>query len=107
MTLIGRGTITADGTVQLLQTTSSAGIFVFIVDKINMQSGDQLALTINTQVLSTGPMHAAYSATFFNAAYAGDIIAYSVPVPVDTVATFTLQQAAGTYRNFDYKILAL
>lgn len=109
LTLLASGTQTAViSTEHTLYTTVSGGIFVFIVDLVNMASGDTTELRIKSKVISGGPLEVTYFQSFTDAQSANNLITVSVPFPCDLVGvTFTLKQVGGVGRTYDWKILSL
>jgi len=109
LTLLASGTQTAViATDHILYTSVSGGIFVFVVDLLNMAGGDTLELRINSKVIAGGPVETTYYQSFSGAQSANNLITVSVPFPCDlTGVLFRLKQTAGVGRAFDYKVLAL
>ncbi len=107
-TLDASGTQTASiNTEHTLRTSTANGTFCFIVDLVNMASGDILELRIKTKVLSGSTQHGAYIWTYKDAQNSDNNVAVSVPIPSDIQAAFTLKQTAGTGRSFDWKVLLI
>ena len=87
---------------------TTPGDYVLKVDKAAMQSGDALELRIYDTVLSGGVSRVVYKYTAPPGAQsADDMIAVSVPIPIDVGVTFTLKQTAGTGRSYPWKVLLL
>jgi len=104
----GSGTQTATiGTEHTLLTTTTPGDYALKVDKNAMQAGDSLELRIYDTVLSGGVSRVAYKYSSSGAQPTDDMIAISVPIPIDIGVTFTLKQTAGTGRAFPWKVLSL
>jgi len=103
------GNTTADGTAQTLASSaglSSGGIFVLIVETVNMAAGDVLELRLYTSVNTANDRQCAF-ASFSNAQ--SDVATLAMPVPVEAGGRFkaTLKQAAGTNRSYQWKIVQL
>lgn len=105
---VGNGTVASViGTEITLATLNVPGIFVFVVDKAAMQTLDVLTLRVYSTVLEGGASRVAYVSTFANAQPSDDEIAYSVPVPSDVEYHVTLQQTAGSPRQYPWKVLQI
>lgn len=101
------GTLTADGTEQTLATvTSGSDTYILVVDLENMVNGDEVTLRIKTTVLSAGNENVIYAMEY--ADDQGDVsIVASIPVPgLEQDVVFTLEQTAGTNRNYDWEVLS-
>lgn len=105
----GSGTQTAAiGTEHTLLTTTTPGDYVLKVDKAAMQGGDTLELRIYDTVLAGGASRVIYQyGPFSGVPSVDDMIAISVPIPIDVGVSFTLKQTAGTGRAFPWKVLLL
>lgn len=99
------GTLTATGVEQTVTTISNAGNYVFTVDLSLMQAGDVTILKIYRKVLTGGALRLAYQQTFYGVQ--DTPVQISVPFPSSYSCSFTLQQSAGTLRQYDYIIEAL
>jgi hypothetical protein len=97
VTSVFSGTQSASVSVEhTLASTTTAGVYVFVVDLASMASADVVVLRVKTKCISGGTSRVAYIATY---AYTqGDPIKYSIPVPVDTEIVCTLEQTAGVAR---------
>lgn len=107
LTTLATGTQTAIiSTEHTLYTSIAGGVFVFIVDLLNMAGGDTLELRMKQKVVAT--LSGAYFQSFSGAQSANTLVAVSVPFPTNVAgAIFTLKQTAGTGRTYDYSILSL
>lgn len=106
VTSVGSGTQTATlDTEHTLDTETSAGVYVLVVDTSNMTFGDITLLRIYTKDKSGGVSRLAYSATFANVQ--AEPHKYSVPVPIDTEIVCKLEQTDGTGRDYDWNLLKL
>lgn len=93
-------------TEHTLTTQTVANVYVLVVDLNNMVAGDELTLRLKTKVLTGSTSRLAYIAHFGPLAPEIDNV-YSLPVPIDFEIVATLQQTAGTGRNFDWSLLTL
>jgi hypothetical protein len=92
-------------TTHTLSTITTAGVYVLRVDLNNLVNGDRLVLRANVRALAAGTTRQVFSAVFEHSQ--ADKIADSIPVPVVHELTWTLQQTAGTGRNFEWSVLSL
>jgi|GEM_PF-1631006 len=87
-----------------LQTgVGTVGIYVLVVDTDNMAAGDSLTLRIKTKAIGGGESRLAYTMTYTD--LQAEPNKYSVPVPVNNEITVTLQQTAGTSRDYPWSLL--
>ena len=101
---VGSDTQTATiDTEHTLDTETSAGIYVLVVDASNMVAGDIVTLRIKTKYASGGTSRLAFSATY--AHVQAEPNKYSPPIPVDTEIICTLEQTDGTGRDFYWNLL--
>ncbi len=106
VTSVGSGTQTATlDTEHTLDTETTAGVYVLVVNMYNLANGDVVILRIKTKAVSAGTSRLAYSATYAN--IQSELIKYSVPVPIDTEIICTLEQTDGTGRDFEWNLLKL
>jgi hypothetical protein len=106
VTSVGSGTQTATlDTEHTLDTETTAGVYVLVVDTNAMVAGDIVILRIKTKDKSGGDSRLAYQATYANAQ--SELHKYSIPIPVDTEILCTLEQTDGTGRDFDWNLLKL
>lgn len=110
VTAQGSGTQSATVTTEhTLLDVAVAGTFTLHVDSVNMVAGDILELRIYQMVLTAGTRRVAYFARYLDAQVADDLIKISVPISNELTDAgalrFTLKQAAGTSRNFPWKVL--
>ena len=98
----GTQTATID-TEHTLDTITSAGIYVLVVDMANLTTGDIVTLKAKVKYASGGTSRLAYQATY--AHDQAEPIKFSPPVPIDTEVVFTLEQTDGTGRSFPWNIL--
>lgn len=108
-TLVGSGTQTATVTTEhTLDTETTNGVFVLVVDTAAMLSGttpDELELRIYYTCLSAGTERLAYAVAYKGVQ--GEPMKISPPIPSDISMKATLKQTTGTSRNFPWKLLAL
>lgn len=100
------GTQTATiNTEHSLAAPTTAKTRVFLVDLVNLVSGDIVELRMKTKVLTAGTERTVYTATYQHAQT--DPIVISVPVPTLFGGSFTLKQTAGTGRSFPWAVYTL
>lgn len=106
-TSLASGTVTADGTEQVLATDTSNKNVALVVDTSALVNGETLELRLYTKCLSGGAEVLAYFTTFTNAQ--DEPMKYSVPVPADISIKGTLKQTAyvSAYKDFPWKLLSL
>jgi len=100
----GSQTATID-TEHTLDTQTTAGVYVLVVDMSNLAAGDIVILKIKVKAVHDGSSTLAYSSTFANAQ--SEPVKYSIPVPVDSEIICTLEQTDGTGRAFPWNLLKL
>jgi len=104
VTSVGSGSQTATiDTEHTLDTETTAGVYVLVVDTANLADGDVLILRLKTKYASGGTSRLAFVATYANAQVEPN--KYSPPVPVDTEIVATLEQTDGTGRSFPWNFL--
>jgi hypothetical protein len=86
-----------------LATVTDAGNYLLLVDTNVLALGDELILRVKLKVRSTGTTRLAFQATYKNVV--GEPIIQSIPVSVVEEAVFTLEQATGTSRTFDWAVV--
>jgi hypothetical protein len=99
------------GTEHTLDDVNVAGSFQLVVDPNAMLAGDVLELRVYQIVLTGGTRRVVYFERFSGAQPVDDMIKNSLPVSNELTDSgslrFTLKQAAGTSRNFPWKVLRL
>ena len=105
LAVVASGTKTADGSEQNLDTDTTSKTYVLVVDTGAMVLGDELELRLKTKVLSGGTSRVAYYAAF--AHVQAEPQKYSVPVPANQEIVATLEQTAGTNRDYPWALLSL
>lgn len=110
VTAFASGTQTATVTTEhFLSSPNVVGTFTLHVDTVNMVAGDVLELRVYQMVLTGGTQRVAYCFRYEDVQPTDDIIKVSIPVSNELTDTnslrFSLKQAAGTSRNFDWKVL--
>lgn len=106
LTSVGSGTQTAViDTEHTLDTETTAGVYVLVVDMNNLADGDVVILRIKTKNQSGSTSRLAYIKTFSHVQI--EINKYSPAIPVDTEIVCTLEQTDGTGRNFDWNLLKM
>lgn len=96
-------TITTEHT---LATVTDAGTYVLGVDTAAMLAGDVLELRIKTKMRTGGTSRLAYGPVRFDGVQAVPN-KYSMPIPSEVEAVFTLKQTAGTGRAFPWSVKLL
>jgi hypothetical protein len=106
-TLNTEGTTTADGTEQTLATITDNKYLQFSINTSNMQSGDTLKVRWYKKVKSTGTL-----ARFHVEIYTDDQtveplspVKDSGPFWIVNQGRLTIEQTAGTNRDYDWEIL--
>jgi cephalosporin hydroxylase len=89
--------------LETLDTQTTAGVYVFVVDTVNMANGDVTVLSIFTKAIHDGTSRLAFEAIY--AHVQSDPIKYSPPIPIDTEIIVTLMQTDGTARHYDWNLL--
>ncbi len=106
VTSVGADTQTAViDTEHTLDTETTAGVYVLVVDMNNLADGDVVILRMKTKNQSGSTSRLAYQATFANVQVEKN--KYSPAIPIDTELICTLEQTDGTGRNFDWNLLKL
>jgi hypothetical protein len=94
------GTLTADGTEQTIVESNVTGEIEGWIDLANMALGDSVTIKIYVKMKLNGSYRLYDSTTY------SDVQTYPaihiVKVPSKYGFKVTLQQTAGTYKNFDY-----
>lgn len=103
ITVKSSGTKTADGTEQTLLSTSDLGAYSLALDLNNMANGDRIRVRIKMKILSGGTSRNVYDTIYENAQ--GQPIVYSPVIPATQGADFTLEQEAGTNRDYPWKVV--
>lgn len=106
VTSVGSGTQAATLDVEhTLDTETTAGVYVLVVDTNAMALGDITILRIKTKDKSGGDSRLAFSAVYANVQ--AEPHKYSPPIPVDTEIICTLEQTDGTGRSYDWNLLRI
>jgi len=106
VTSVGTATQTAVITTEhTLDTEVTAGVYVLVVDTVNMVLGDVVELRVKTKAAAGGASGLAYKQTYAHAQ--AKPLKYSPPIPVDTEIICTLKQTAGTGRDFLWNLLVM
>lgn len=92
-------------TEHTLATVTAAGIYVLVVDLLNMAKADTLELRIKTKLTASDTLQLAYGQTYRNAQ--SRLNSYSIPVPSPVELVATLKQTTGTGRVFIWAVYAL
>jgi hypothetical protein len=106
VTSVGSGSQSATlDTEHTLDTETTAGVYVLVVDMNNLADGDVVILRIKTKAKTGSTSRLAYQSTFSNAQT--EVNKYSPAIPVDTEIICTLEQTDGTGRSFDWNLLKM
>ncbi len=95
---------TADGTEQVLAAITDSGVYVLIVHMENMLASDQTILRVKQKVLSGGALQTNLAVTFDDAQVDPDKLQATYGFVCPQGMTFTLEQTAGTNRDYDWSI---
>ena len=102
-TITDSNTTLADGTVQVLTDKVDNKYFTFKLDTGLMQSGDITTLIIYDMVLGSGTLRIYKSETYTDAQT--EPIKFLAPLWITQEIKITLQQTAGTNRNYAWVLL--
>ena len=110
VTSFASGTQTATVTTEhSLTSVTESGVFVFLVDTVNMAAGDVLELRVNKIALASGTKRAHLFVAYYGAQAAHDLMKQSIPIPNDLTDAnsieCTLKQTFGTGRAYPWKVL--
>lgn len=105
VTQVDSGTVTADGTEQTVDTQTAGGVYVWAVDLSNLAAGDSVTLRVKDKILAAGSAVLAFEQTFTGAQDIDWVC--SEPVATAHEITFTLEQTAGTNRDFPWSVRAV
>ena len=106
-TLISEGTLTADGTEQELDTISVNGYYQFSISLANMAAADVVKVRFYKKVKTTGTLSRFHVETYNDAQDEPESpVVDSGPFWVANEFKVTLEQTAGTNRDFDWEILS-
>jgi len=94
------GTLTADGTEQTVVEVSTLGTLEGYIDLSNMQAGDSVTIREYVKLKSDGAYRLYESATYTDAQSKPAL--HIVKLPTKYGIKVTLEQTAGTYRDYDY-----
>ena len=101
-TVDSSGTLTADGTEQNIANLTANKYYSAHINLTNMGSGDTTVLRLYIKVLSTGSADLFWSDTYTDAQT--NKIIFVPPQPATQVWKLTLQQTAGTNRDYDWSV---
>lgn len=88
-----------------LASSTGIGVYMLVVDTANMASGDTVVIRVKSKVRSGDSFQLAYSYTFTDDQTEQN--KYSIPIPIDIEVACTLQQTAGSPRDYKWKLLRL
>lgn len=101
---VGSGTQTATlSSEHTLDTETTAGVYVLVVDTSNMANGDIVTFRLYSKYASGGTSRIAFSANYAHAQTEPN--KYSPPIPIDTELVCTLEQTDGTGRDYYWSLL--
>ena len=95
------GTLTADGTEQVVSEISEVSRFSGYVSLAKMQAGDSVVIRQYTKLFATWEK---YGEVTYSNAQAEPVI-YFTPKEIASAIRVTLEQTAGPSRTFDYKFI--
>jgi hypothetical protein len=90
-------------TEHTLDTETTAGVYVLVVDLNEMVNGDITILRIKTKDKAAGDSRISFKGTYADVQARPHV--YSPPIPVDTEIVCTLEQTDGTARHYDWNLL--
>jgi hypothetical protein len=88
-----------------LDTETTAGVYVLVVDLNEMVAGDRTIIRIKTKDKSGGNSRLAFVANPMDVQDCPHL--YSPPIPIDTEIVCTLEQTDGTARHYDWNLLKI
>ncbi len=100
------GTKTATGGEDTLATRTDGKTYCLALDLNNMVAGDVLVVRLKTKVLTGSTSRLAYRADYGPIPPNAKNV-YSIPVPAVWELVATIQQVAGTNRNYDWSLISL
>lgn len=100
------GTITTDGTAQVIATISKTATFILITDSQPMIQGDVVRLTVTMRVLASGANAAVWSALLQGVRSDPDIIQISIPLPSPSVFEAAIERLGGGDRTHEFTIVS-
>lgn len=92
-------------TEHILSTQTARRTHVLVVDLNEMALGDAVTLRAYSKVLAGSTRRIAATATFTGAQ--AEPVFYTIPIPSAHEVRFTLEQTAGTARDYDWSLLTL
>lgn len=98
------GTASATGSEQTLLDTSDAGIYCLVLDTVNMAEGDALTVKIYMKILGGGTERVLLE-NYLEDDSSDLPIVYSAPKFASQGAKFTINQTAGTNRDYPWKVV--
>lgn len=105
---VGSGTQTATiDTEHVLDTETSAGVYVLKTDCSNMAAGDIVELSLYSKYASGGTERLERRSTLSYAMVKDEPIVASLPLTTDCYCKATLQQTDGTGRDFYWSLLKI
>lgn len=100
------GTLTADGTEQTLATVTDGGTFMLALDLSNMALGDKILIRASVKLFS-GEASSQFDERLFQQDQTSNPIVLMDPIPAPIEVKYTLEQTAGTNRDFPWAVYEL
>jgi hypothetical protein len=100
MTPFKEGTLTADGTEQLVAELDAIGSLEGWIDLANMASGDSVTIKVYVKMKSGGT-YRLYDSSNYVGAQANPAL-HTIELPTIYGIKITLQQTTGSYKTYDY-----
>jgi hypothetical protein len=92
-------------TEHTLDTETTAGVYVLVVDLNPLVDGDTVILRLKTKAKSGSTSRLAYQTIYSNSQLEKN--KYSPAIPIDTELICTIEQTDGTGRTFDWNLLKM
>jgi hypothetical protein len=92
-------------TEHTLDTETTAGVYVLVLDLNALVAGDVLIARLKTKYATGGTSRLAFYAVYANVQQTLNV--YSPPVPVDTEIIATIEQTDGTGRSVPWNLLRI
>lgn len=91
-------------TEHTLTTITDAGSYVLSVDTSNLTGSDEVRIKVKTKIRSTSSSNVAYRSILIPSSTPNF---YTIPIKSEHEYIVTLEQTAGTGRNFDWSVAEL
>jgi len=107
ITTISSGTqLAVISTEHTLATQTDPLTYVFVLDLVNLAASDELTIRLKSKVLVGGVTQTTYTA-HYGPTVPTNLTVVSVPLPSAHEFVVTLEQTAGTGRNFPWEVRSL